>query len=134
MEAQSEHVHVARTFSHVSAPICMLGRCLVTKIPASELRRKVCQECVVGWDARKSHARTVMLAVPSLLPSSPLPFQTKETSSFYTPLTSPIFGHLCVLDLKQKKKKNTLNKAHFLARKCQNIFFERERRGRNVLV
>ena len=34
-EAQSERVHVARTllfFWHVSAPTCMLGRCLPTKI------------------------------------------------------------------------------------------------------
>ena len=40
MEAQSEHVHVACTFSHVWAPFRMLSRCLLTKISASELRRK----------------------------------------------------------------------------------------------
>ena len=40
MEAQSEHAHIAYTFLHVWAPICMLSRCLVTKISASELRRK----------------------------------------------------------------------------------------------
>ncbi len=40
MEAQSEYAHVAYTFLHVWAPICMLSRCLATKISASELRRK----------------------------------------------------------------------------------------------
>ena len=42
VEAQSEHAHVAPTFSHVWAPTCMLSRCLVTqkKDSASELSRK----------------------------------------------------------------------------------------------
>ena len=40
MEAQSEYVHVACTFLHVWPPICMLGRCLVTTISASDLSRK----------------------------------------------------------------------------------------------
>ncbi len=31
MEAQSEHVHVACTFLHVCAPICVLSRCVLTK-------------------------------------------------------------------------------------------------------
>ncbi len=32
MEAQSEYVRVAYTFLHVLVSICMLSRCLVTKI------------------------------------------------------------------------------------------------------
>ncbi len=31
LEAQSEYVHIAYTFWHVLAPICMPSRCLVTK-------------------------------------------------------------------------------------------------------
>ena len=38
-EAQSECVHVVHTFLHVLAPTCVLRRCLVTKISASEIRR-----------------------------------------------------------------------------------------------
>ncbi len=50
MKAQSEHVHVAYMFFlHVLYAICMLSRCLATKISASELRRKIIRECVVGW-------------------------------------------------------------------------------------
>ncbi len=42
VEAQSEHAHVAPTFSHVWAPTWMLSRCLVTqkKKSASEHSRK----------------------------------------------------------------------------------------------
>ncbi len=40
MEAQSEHARIAYMFFAHLAPICMLSRCLSTKISASELRRK----------------------------------------------------------------------------------------------
>ena len=50
MEAQSEYVHIANTFLHVWAPICMLSRCLLIKISASELTRKFIKVALlVGW-------------------------------------------------------------------------------------
>ncbi len=49
MEARSEHARVARTSLHALAPIRMLGRCLSTKVAASEAQSEVHQECVVGW-------------------------------------------------------------------------------------
>ena len=41
---QCIHVRVARL-----APTCMLSRCLLTKISASELSRKFIKSCIVGW-------------------------------------------------------------------------------------
>ena len=50
MEAQSEHVRVAYTFFARLAPTCMLSRCLITKISASELRRKLIKSALsVGY-------------------------------------------------------------------------------------
>ncbi len=41
-------------FAHL-APICMLSRCLLTKISASELSQKFLKECVVGLVGGKMH-------------------------------------------------------------------------------
>ena len=43
MEAQLEHVHV---FARLS-PICKLSRCLLTKFPASELRRRLIKSALL---------------------------------------------------------------------------------------
>ncbi len=56
-EAQSEYIHVARTSLHVWAPICMLGRCFISKISASDLSRKSIKSALlVGLGAQPSAA------------------------------------------------------------------------------
>ena len=50
MEAQLEYVHVAHTFFFARSRTDLHAQSvLIGKISASELRRKLCQECVVGW-------------------------------------------------------------------------------------
>ena len=58
MEARSEHAHVACTSLHVPHPICMLSRCLSTKISASELSRKFIKSvgCWLGVVLRASRS------------------------------------------------------------------------------
>ncbi len=58
MEAQSEHVHVAYTFLARLAQICTLSRCLVAKISASELRRKLVKSALLVGHPRASSSYT----------------------------------------------------------------------------
>ena len=52
-----KYVHVAYMFSHVWAPTRMLSRCLLTRVSASELSRKLIKSALlVGWE-RLSLAR-----------------------------------------------------------------------------
>ncbi len=54
MEAQSEYVHVACTFFARSAPTCMLSRCFINKISASELRRKFINTLLIVGEGQSS--------------------------------------------------------------------------------
>ncbi len=53
MESQLEYVHVAYMILHVWHPICMLSRCLLTKISASELSRKFIKSALLVGQAGK---------------------------------------------------------------------------------
>ena len=55
MEAQSEHARVAYTFFARLEPTCMLGRCLLTKLSASELRRKFIKSALLVGSFFQSH-------------------------------------------------------------------------------
>ncbi len=45
--SRNMYIHVACMFLHVPAPICTLSRCLLTKISASELRRKIVKSALL---------------------------------------------------------------------------------------
>ena len=54
MEAQLESIHTAYTFPHIRHRFCMLSRCSLAKISASELSRKLIKSVLlVGNHLRK---------------------------------------------------------------------------------
>ncbi len=78
VEAQSECAHVACTFFARLAPILCAQPVLVDKVSASELRRKVHQECVVGWVPPASATHLFVMRVPEQN-LSPLSLTPRDT-------------------------------------------------------
>ncbi len=68
MEARLEYIHIAHTFCARVAPICTLGRCLLTKISASELSRKFAKGALlVGMQEIVLHSLQICFGRPSIL-------------------------------------------------------------------
>ncbi len=54
MKAHLEYIHVAHMFFACLAPICMLSRCFIDKISASELRQKFIKGALLAGQDRYS--------------------------------------------------------------------------------
>ncbi len=64
METQSEHARIAYTFPHVLRRFCMLGRCLPTKISASELCRKFIRSALLVGDGLSRYQNPHYVLLP----------------------------------------------------------------------